>query len=165
MLLVSFSKCPGCLPYVLLNACEFHTLVPVDCSTFLVHRVLIFRFNWHFLNGPVPCEVGLYSILAAYLLNAFPQSLHIGYNYMTLTFLSLLVSLPVVLLLGLLVSSSVGYPWVLMFWRLLFKSFLSTLSHAHLGYLHLIRTLLMYFLIKKFWSSANSFGSVLEVAV
>ena len=35
-----------------------------------------------------------------------------------------------------------GSPWVLLFWWLLFKSFFSNLSSAHLGYLHYVRALL-----------------------
>ena len=60
---------------------------------------------------------------------------------MVLLYLSLLGSVLVMLLLGLLLSSSCGSPWVLptlLFSRLLFMNFLCTLSSAHLGYIHLV---------------------------
>ena len=49
-----------------------------------------------------------------------------------------------VLPLGLLISSSMDSPLGLLFLWLLFKSFLSTLSKAHLGYLHSVRALLRW---------------------
>ena len=77
---------------------------------------------------------------------------------MALAVITLGEVLSVLLLLGLLVSSSVGSLWVLLFSQLLFKSFLSTLSSAHLGYLHLVRTFLRWFI-----SSLISSGLVQSV--
>ena len=45
VLLVSFPKCPGCFPYVLLITVYVVALKAVDDPTFLVHGVLVFWFH------------------------------------------------------------------------------------------------------------------------
>ena len=45
VLLVSFPQGPGSYPYALFITCEFPTVVKVDGSTFLVHWILVFRFD------------------------------------------------------------------------------------------------------------------------
>ena len=72
-------------PYVLHIVCKLPTLIPVDDPTLPVYRILVFGFYQHFLNGPIAFEVGLDTILATYLLNAFSLSLCIDYDYMSLT--------------------------------------------------------------------------------
>ena len=81
-----------------------------------------------------------------------------------LLYLSLVECLPVVLRLGLLLSSSLGSPWMLptlLFSWLLLINFLSTLSNVHLGYLfdQSLREVLHFF-IKESRLGANCSGSV-----
>ena len=70
MPLISFSKCSRCLYYTLLIACEFPTLITVDSPTLLVYGILIFGFDQYLFDGFITLEVGLDTILAAYLLDA-----------------------------------------------------------------------------------------------
>ena len=67
----SFSKDPGGLSYIFLTTCKFSTLEPVDGSTFVFHGVLILRGDQDILNGSTAPEVGLYTIPAADLFDAF----------------------------------------------------------------------------------------------
>ena len=45
VLLIPFPQDPGCFTYVFFIACKFPTLVHVNGSTLLVHRVLVLGFD------------------------------------------------------------------------------------------------------------------------
>ena len=80
MFLVSFTKGPGSLPYVLIITALVTTLVPVDSTTLVDYRVFVLGGDQESFDGPTTIEVHLNAISTTYLLNAFTKTLCIGYG-------------------------------------------------------------------------------------
>ena len=139
--LCTFPQCSGSLPYVFFIAIYFSTLETVDGIAFPVLGVLILWSDQQLLNGGTSLEICLYPISAADLLEAFSQSLYIGYHYEAhagLTFVGpdfcisrVVRSLCWVIFL---VVSVVPFSSQLLLMYLFCSSFI-----AHLGYLHFAR--------------------------
>ena len=56
MLFVSFTKGPGGFPYVLIITTEVPTLVPIDSTTLVDHRVFVFGGDHRFLMALPPLK-------------------------------------------------------------------------------------------------------------
>ena len=133
MLFVSFTKGPGGFPYVFIITCEVPTLIPVDGITLGDHGVFVLRGDQEVFDGASTFEVSLDPIPSTDLVDTFTKTLCVGYDYMTLTLnfsggsrgtVGTLVTNPSLASLECLLS------------------LFSTLSKAHLGYLHLVRAFL-----------------------
>ena len=133
MLFVSFTKGPGGFPYVSIITCEVPTLIPVDGITLGDHRFFVLRGDHEVFDGAATFEVSLVPIPSTDLFVTFTKTLCVGYDYVALTLnfsggsrgtiSTLVVNPSMASLEGLL-------------------SLFSTLSKAHLGYLHLVRAFL-----------------------
>ena len=86
MLFVSFTKGPGGFPYVFLITAWVTTLVPVDGTTLVDHRVFVLGGDQEVLDGSATLEVGLNAISTRYLFNTFTKTLCVGYDNVTLVF-------------------------------------------------------------------------------
>ena len=86
VLFVSFTKGPGGFPYVFLITGYVTTLVPVDGTTLVDHRVFVLGGDQEALNGSVTFEVGLNAIPTTDLFDAFTKTLCVGYDNVTLVF-------------------------------------------------------------------------------
>ena len=106
-------------------------MVPVDGTTLVDHRVFVLGGDQEALNGSTTFEVGLDAIPTTDLFNAFTKTLCVGYDNVTLVFS---------LIGGRL--GTCGVPSVACLVDLL--SLFSTLSKAHMGYLHLVRAFLRW---------------------
>ena len=85
MLFVSFTKGPGGFPYVFIITCEVPTLIPVDGITLGDYRVFVLRGGQEVFDGAATFEVSLDPIPSTDLFNTFTKTLHVRYDYMTLT--------------------------------------------------------------------------------
>ena len=85
MLFVSFTKGPGGFPYVFIIAGEVPTLIPVDGITLGHHRVFVLRGDQEVFDGDATFEVSLDTIPSTDLFDTFTKTLHVRYDYMTLT--------------------------------------------------------------------------------
>ena len=85
MLFVSFTKSPGGFPHVFIITGEVPTLIPVDGITLGEHRVFVLRGNQEVLDGAATFEVSLDTIPSTDLFDTFTKTLHVRYDYMTLT--------------------------------------------------------------------------------
>ena len=127
MLFVSFSKGPGGFPYVLIITAKVPTLIPIDDITLVDYRVFVLGGDEEVLDGAATLEVSLDAILTTDLFDTFTKSLCIGYDNVALLLTSLVAAgVPVV---PWLLAPSVASLEDLL-------SLFSTLSKAHLGYLH-----------------------------
>ena len=86
MLFVSFTKGPGGFPYVFLITALVTTLVPVDGTTLVDHRVFVLGGDQEVPNGSATFEVGLNAIPTTDLFDAFTKTLCVGYDNVTLVF-------------------------------------------------------------------------------
>ena len=77
MFLVPLPQGPRCFSDVLLPTVYGCTLVTVNDTTPLFLGVLVFGLDQHLFEGPVTFGMCLDSILAACVLDAFPQALNI----------------------------------------------------------------------------------------
>ena len=133
MLFVSFTKGPGGFPYVFIITGEVPTLIPIDGITLGDHGVFVLGGDKEILDGVATFEVSLDPIPTTDLFDTFTKTLCVRYDYVTLalnfsggsmgTVSTLVVNPSMVSLEGLL-------------------SLFSTLSKAHLAYLHLVRAFL-----------------------
>ena len=104
-------------------------LVPVDGTTLVDHRVFVLGEDQKVLDGSATFEVGLNAIPTTDLFDAFTRILCIGYDNVTLVYDFIGGRLGTC---GTSITNLSGRP---------VESF-STLSKAHLGYLHLVRAFL-----------------------
>ena len=74
MLFVSFTKGPGGFPYVLIITAQVTTLVPVDGTILVDHRVFVLGGDQEVLNGSATFEVGLNAIPTTDLFDAFTKT-------------------------------------------------------------------------------------------
>ena len=109
MLFLSFSKGPGCLPYVFLTAYKLPTLIPVDGPTLSVYGIFVFGFYQHFLNCYIAFEVGIDTIYSTYLHNALSYSLCIGCDYASCIVLVLVGVPPCGVTAGVIIVFSTGF--------------------------------------------------------
>ena len=86
VLFVSFTKGPGGFPYVFLITGKVTTLVPVDGTTLVDHRVFVLGGDQEALNGSTTFEVGLNAIPTTDLFDTFTKTLCVGYDNVTLVF-------------------------------------------------------------------------------
>ena len=86
MLFVSFTKGPRGFPYVFLITGKVTTLVPVDGTTLVDHRVFVLGGDQEALNGSTMFEVGLNAIPTTDLFDTFTKTLCVGYEIVTLVF-------------------------------------------------------------------------------
>ena len=82
MLFVSFTKGPGGFLYVFLITAQVTTLVPVDGTTLVDHRVFVLGGDQKALNGSVTFEV----VPTTDLFDAFTKTLYVGHANVTLIF-------------------------------------------------------------------------------
>ena len=85
MLFVSFTKGPGSFHYVFIITGEVSTLIPVDGITLGDHRVFVLRGDQEVFDGAATFEVSLDPIPSTDLFDTFTKTLHVRYDYMTLT--------------------------------------------------------------------------------
>ena len=85
MLFVSFTKGPGGFPYVFIITCEVPTLIPVDGITLGDHKFFVLRGDQEVFDGAATFEVSLDPIPSTDLFDTFTKTLHVRYDYMTLT--------------------------------------------------------------------------------
>ena len=83
---VSFTKGPGGFPYVLIITAYVTTLVPIDGTTLVDHRVFILGGDQKVFDGPATFEVGFNAISTTDLFDTFTKTLCIGYDNVTLIF-------------------------------------------------------------------------------
>ena len=134
MLFVPFTKGPGGFPYVFITTCEVPTQIPVDGITLGDHRVFVLRRDQEVFDGAATFEVSLDPIPTTDLFDTFTKTLCVGYDYVTLTLDFSGGSRGGLLAPWLLTPSMASLEGLL--------SLFSTLSKAHLGYLHLVRAIL-----------------------
>ena len=84
VLFVSFTKGPGGFPYVFIITCWVTTLVPIDGTTLVDHRVFVLRREQKVLDGSASFEVGLDAISTTDLFDTFAKTLCVGYDNVTL---------------------------------------------------------------------------------
>ena len=65
---------------------SFTTLVPIDGTTLVDHRVLSLGGDQEVFDGPATFEVGLNAISTTDLFDAFTKTLCVGYDNVTLIF-------------------------------------------------------------------------------
>ena len=133
MFFVSFTKGHGGFPYVFIITCHAPTLIPVDGITLGDHGVFVLGGDQEVFDGVATFEVHLDTIPTTDLFDTFTKTLCVGYNYMTLTLNFFSGSRGTI---GTLVVN----PSMASLEDLL--SLFSTLSKAHLGYLHWVRAFL-----------------------
>ena len=85
MLFVSFTKGPGGFNYIFILTCEVPTLIPVDGITLGDHRVFVLKGDQEVCDGAAAFEVSLDPIPSTNLFDTFTKTLHVRYDYMTLT--------------------------------------------------------------------------------
>ena len=86
MFFVSFTKGPGCFPYVFIITGKVPTLIPIDGITLGDHGVFVLGGDQEVFEGSATVEVSLDTIPATDLFDTFTKTLCIGYDYVTLTF-------------------------------------------------------------------------------
>ena len=153
---VPFPQGSGIFPYVFLITIHLSTLVTVEDITFAVLGVLILMSDQQLLDGGTSLEVCLYPISAADLLEAFSQSLYIGYHYVACIWFVLVGAyFCACRIVGSLFESS----WLLLLLpfssQLLLVYLFCVLFMAHLGDLHFARASL-----RCYNSSLRSSGAV-----
>ena len=86
MFLVSFTK--GCCSflYAFIITTYVTTLVPINGTTLVDHRVFVLGGDQEALDGPATFEVGLNAIPTTYLFDTFTKTLCVGYDNMILIF-------------------------------------------------------------------------------
>ena len=135
MLFVSFTKGPGGFPDVFIITTYVTTLVPIYGTTLVDNRVFVLGGDQEVLDGTAIFEVGLNAISTTDLFDTFTKTLCVGMTMWPLVLTSLVTTwAPVVpCLLAPSMTSLVDL-----------LSLFSTLSKAHLGYLHLVRAFLRW---------------------
>ena len=135
VLFESFTKGPGGSP--MYSSWQVGSLHWNQCMTPLLLTMGSLTLGGHqqVLDGATTFEVCMYTIPPTDLLNAFAETLCIRYNYMILGFDFIGSGLDAC-------STLVGSPITLLTWGML--SLNSTLSKAHLGYLHWVSAFLQW---------------------
>ena len=85
VLFVSFTKGPGGFPYVLIITGYVATLVPVDGTTLVDHRVFVLGGDQKVFDGSATFEVSLDAISTTDLSDTFTKTLCVGYDNVALT--------------------------------------------------------------------------------
>ena len=96
VLFVSFTKGPGGFPYVLLITTEVTTLVPIDGTTLVDHRVFVLRGGQQVFDGSATLEVSLDAIPTTDLFDTFTKTLCVGYDYVPFVFHFMVGSLGII---------------------------------------------------------------------
>ena len=86
VLFVSFTKGPGGFPYIFVITTQVPTLVPIDGTTLVDHRVFVLGGDQEVFHGNATFEVGLNAISTTDLFDAFTQTLCVGNDNVTLGF-------------------------------------------------------------------------------
>ena len=86
VLFVSFTKSTGGFPYVFLITGYVTTLVPVDGTTLVDHRVFVLGGDQEALDGSTTFEVGSNAIPTTDLFDTFTKTLCTGCDNVTLVF-------------------------------------------------------------------------------
>ena len=115
------------VPYAFIITGEVPTLIPIDGITLGDHGVFVLGGDQEVLDGAVTFEVSLDTIPTTDPFESFTKTLCVWYDYVPLLLTSLVAA-------GVLLA-----PWLLTPSMALLETLLSlfsTLSKAHLGYLH-----------------------------
>ena len=86
VLFVSFTKGPGSFPYVLIITTEVLTLVPIDGTTLVDHRVFVLRGDQQVFDGSATLKVSLDAIPTTDLFDTFTKTLCVGHDYVPFVF-------------------------------------------------------------------------------
>ena len=133
MLFVSFTKGPGAFPYGLIITAKVPSLIPIDGITLVDHWVFVLGGDQEVLDSAATFEVSLDAIPTTDFFDTFTKTLCVEMTIWPLLLTSLVAVevLVVPWLLALSIASQEGL-----------LSLFSTLSKAHLGYLHWVRAFL-----------------------
>ena len=96
VLFVSFTKGPGGFPYVFIIAAQVTTLVPIDGTILVDHRVFVLGGDQEVFDGSATLEVSLDAIPTTDLFDTFTKTLCVGNDNVTLTWHSLVGRLGIV---------------------------------------------------------------------
>ena len=96
VLFVSFTKGPGGFPYVIIITAQVTTLVPIDGTTLVDHRVFVLGGDQKVFDGSATLEVSLDAIPTTDLFDTFTKTLCVGNDNVTLTWHSLVGRLGIV---------------------------------------------------------------------
>ena len=96
VLFVSFTKGPGGFPYVFIIAAQVTTLVPIDGTTLVDHRVFVLGGDQKVFDGSATLEVSLDAIPTTDLFDTFTKTLCVGNDNVTLTWHTLVGRLGIV---------------------------------------------------------------------
>ena len=127
-------------------------MVPIYGTTLVDHRVFVLGGDQKVLDGTATFEVGLNAISTTDLFDTFTKTLCVGYDNVALGFDFIGCSLGTrgTLVVNPSITSLVGL-----------LSLFSTLSKAHLGYLHQVRAFLMRSIY--FWSITGLLHTILAL--
>ena len=87
VLFVSFTKGPGGFPYVLIITTLVPTLIPIDGTTLVDHRVFVLRGDQQVFDGFATLEVSLDATPTTDLFDTFTKILCVGYVLFVFHFL------------------------------------------------------------------------------
>ena len=133
MFFVSFTKGPRSFLYVFIITGKVPTLILIDGITLGDYGIFVLGRDQEVLDGTATFEVSLDAIPTTDLFDIFTKTLCLGTDYVPLYSSTSLVAAEVLLVPWLLNPSMASLEDLL--------SLFSTLSKAHLGYLHWVRAL------------------------
>ena len=96
VLFISFTKGPGGFPYVFIITAQVTTLVPIDGTTLVDHRVFVLGGDQKVFDGSATLEVSLDAIPTTDLFDTFTKTLCVRNDNVTFTWHSLVGRLGIV---------------------------------------------------------------------